>query len=159
VGGDRGSYFPGRAYGSAEYRGRSQEYVDLICTAMIRQSRSANWLSSWMCSAIAALSARRTAQIFAAAEKHKLAVRAHMGQLTETRLGPILQYRPASLDHMDYVNHADLPALAQSDTVATFVPGANYFLGLARYPDARRLVASGVAIALATDYNPAHRQR
>jgi len=48
----------------------------------------------------------------------------------------------------------NLPALAQSDTVATFVPGANYFLGLARYPDARRLVASGVAIALATDYNP-----
>ena len=55
---------------------------------------------------------------------------------------------------MDYVNDADLPALAKSDTIATFVPGANYFLGLAKYPDARRLIASGVAVALATDYNP-----
>ena len=43
---------------------------------------------------------------------------------------------------MDYANDADLAALAQSDTVATFVPGANYFLGLSRYPDARRLIAS-----------------
>jgi imidazolonepropionase len=55
---------------------------------------------------------------------------------------------------MDYVNEADLPALAGSNTVATLVPGANYFLGLSRYPDARRLIESGVAVALATDYNP-----
>ncbi len=55
---------------------------------------------------------------------------------------------------MDHVNDADLPALAQTDTVATLVPGANYFLGLARYPDARRFIAAGAAVALATDYNP-----
>jgi imidazolonepropionase len=55
---------------------------------------------------------------------------------------------------MDHVNDADLPALASSDTIATFVPGANYFLGLSKYPDARRFIESGVAVALATDYNP-----
>jgi imidazolonepropionase len=55
---------------------------------------------------------------------------------------------------MDHVNDADLPALAQSDTIATFVPGANYFLGLSKYPDARRFIESGTAVALATDYNP-----
>jgi imidazolonepropionase len=55
---------------------------------------------------------------------------------------------------MDHVNDADLPALAQSDSIATFVPGANYFLGLTRYPNARRFIESGVAVALATDYNP-----
>jgi imidazolonepropionase len=101
-----------------------------------------------------AFSADETAEIFAAAEKHGLAVRAHVGQLSETRLGPLLRYHPASLDHMDHVNDADLPALTQSATVATFVPGANYFLGLARYPNARRFIDSGVAVALATDYNP-----
>jgi len=101
-----------------------------------------------------AFTAGECEQIFAAAEEHGLAVRAHVGQLSETRLGPLLRYQPASLDHMDHVNDADLLALAQSDTVATFVPGANYFLGLARYPDARRFIASGVAVALATDYNP-----
>ena len=55
---------------------------------------------------------------------------------------------------MDYVNDADLPALANSETIATLVPGANYFLGLSRYPKARQLIEAGVAIALATDYNP-----
>jgi imidazolonepropionase len=38
--------------------------------------------------------------------------------------------------------------------VATLVPGANYFLGLDHYPPARRLIDEGVAVALATDYNP-----
>jgi imidazolonepropionase len=101
-----------------------------------------------------AFSSEETGRIFAAAEEHKLAVRAHVGQLSETRLESLLRCKPASLDHMDYVNDADLPALAKSDTVATFVPGANYFLGLSRYPDARKLIESGIAVALATDYNP-----
>jgi imidazolonepropionase len=77
-----------------------------------------------------------------------------MGQLSETRVEPLLRFRPASLDHMDYVNDADLAALAASETVATFVPGANYFLGVTRYPNARKFIGAGVAVALATDYNP-----
>jgi imidazolonepropionase len=142
-----------------EYRARSherpQEYVELICREMIpavAKRKLAQFVDVF--SDRGAFSAEETAQIFAAAEEHGLAVRAHLGQLSETRLGPLLRYRPASLDHMDYVNDADLPALAQSATVATFVPGANYFLGLSRYPNARRFIDSGVAVALATDYNP-----
>ena len=77
-----------------------------------------------------------------------------MGQLSETRLEPFLRFDPASLDHMDYVNEADLPALAASGTMATLVPGANYFLGLSRYPNARQFIEAGVAVAMATDYNP-----
>ncbi len=138
-----------------EYRGRSQQYVDLVCNEMIPTvaKRKLAQFVDVFCDR-GAFSADETAQIFAAAAKHSLAVRAHVGQLSETRLGPLLRFRPASLDHMDYINDADLPALAQSDTVATFVPGANYFLGLTRYPDARRFIESGAAVALATDYNP-----
>ncbi|HEU5413637.1 MAG TPA: amidohydrolase family protein, partial [Candidatus Angelobacter sp.] len=44
--------------------------------------------------------------------------------------------------------------LAGSDTVAVLLPGANYFLGHKDYPGARRLIDSGVAVALATDFNP-----
>src|SRR5580700_1172155 len=101
-----------------------------------------------------AFSASETLQIFAAAKRQNLAVRGHVGQLSETRLGPLLRYQPASFDHMDHVSDADLPALARSETIATFVPGANYFLGLTRYPEARRFIEFGVAVALATDYNP-----
>lgn len=138
-----------------EYRGRSQEYVDLVCNEMmpaVARRKLAQFVDVFCDQG--AFSAEEAAQIFIAAEEHGLAVRAHLGQLSETRLGPLLRYRPASLDHMDYVNDADLPALAQSDTVATLVPGANYFLGLSRYPNARRFIESGVAVALATDYNP-----
>ncbi len=138
-----------------EYRGRAAEYVDLVSNEMmplVAKRKLAKFVDVF-CDR-GAFSAEETDVIFAAAERHGLAVRAHVGQLSETRLMPLLRYHPASFDHMDHVNDADLDVLAQTDTVATFVPGANYFLGLARYPDARRLIESGVAVALATDYNP-----
>jgi imidazolonepropionase len=138
-----------------EYRGRSQEYVDLVCNEMVpavAKRKLARFVDVF-CDR-GAFSAGEATLIFAAAEEHGLAVRAHLGQLSETRLGPLLRFQPASLDHMDHINDADLPALAQSDTVATFVPGANYFLGMSQYPNARRFIESGVAVALATDYNP-----
>jgi imidazolonepropionase len=138
-----------------EFRGRSQKYVEIVCKEMmpaVAKRKLASFVDVF-CDR-GAFSAEETAQIFQAAEKHGLAVRAHMGQLSETRIAPFLKFRPASLDHMDHVNEADLPALAHSDVVATFVPGANYFLGLSRYPDARRLIEAGVAVAVATDYNP-----
>jgi imidazolonepropionase len=77
-----------------------------------------------------------------------------MGQLSETALEPFLKFRPASFDHMDHVSEGDISKLAKTDTLATLVPGANYFLGLTKYPNARHLIDSGVAVALATDYNP-----
>jgi imidazolonepropionase len=94
------------------------------------------------------------AQIFEAAQQHGLSVRAHMGQLTETNLRPFLRFNPASFDHMDHVSENDIALLARHDTLATLVPGANYFLGIKEYAPARRLIDAGVPVALATDYNP-----
>jgi imidazolonepropionase len=138
-----------------EYRGRPREYVDLVCRRMmpVVAEKKLAAFADVFCER-GAFSADEAQQIFRAARAHGLAVRAHMGQLSETRLGPFLRFEPASLDHMDHVNDADLPALARSNTIATLVPGANYFLGLSRYPDARKFIEAGVAVALATDYNP-----
>ena len=138
-----------------EYRGRSREYVKMVCKEMIpavAKGKLARFVDIF-CDR-GAFSAEETVQIFKASGEQGLAVRAHMGQLSETRLEPFLRFKPASLDHMDYVDDGDLPALAASETVATFVPGANYFLGLSRYPEARKFIDAGVAVALATDYNP-----
>jgi len=149
------STFLGAHVAPPEFRGHSQDYVDLVCNEMIpavARRKLAQFVDVFCDHG--AFSAAQTEQIFAAARQHGLAVRGHVGQLSETRLGPLLHYEPASLDHMDHVNDADLVALARSDTVATFVPGANYFLGLARYPNARRFIEAGAAVALATDYNP-----
>ena len=138
-----------------EFQGRSQKYVETVCKEMIPQAakRKLARFVDVFCDK-AAFSPQETEQIFQAAEQHGLNVRAHMGQLSETALQPFWRFSPASFDHMDHVNESDIPRLAQSDTVATLVPGANYFLGLKDYPDARRLIDRGVAVALATDYNP-----
>ncbi len=77
-----------------------------------------------------------------------------MGQLTETALRQFLRFNAASFDHMDHVSEDDIAHLAKHNTVATLVPGANYFLGLKEYPRARNLIDAGVPVALATDYNP-----
>jgi imidazolonepropionase len=95
-----------------------------------------------------------TLKIFAAAQAHGLAVRAHVSQLVRTPLAKLLSFNPVSLDHVDHVNETDIAHLARSRTVATLVPGANYFLGLEQFPPARKLIDAGVAVALATDFNP-----
>ena len=138
-----------------EFRENRQAYVDAVCDQMMPAiaKRKLAQFADVFCDR-GAFTAQESERIFRAASDNGFALRAHMGQLTETRIEPFLRFKPASLDHMDYVNEADFPALAASDTVATFVPGANYFLGLSRYPNARRFIEAGVAVALATDYNP-----
>jgi len=138
-----------------EFQGCSQKYVEIVCKEMIPQAakRKLAQFVDVFCDQ-GAFTPKETEQIFAAAEKHGLSVRAHMGQLSETVLEPFLRFNPASFDHMDHVNESDITRLAKRDTVATLVPGANYFLGLKDYADARRLIEAGVPVALATDYNP-----
>ncbi|MEK7742839.1 MAG: amidohydrolase family protein, partial [Elusimicrobiota bacterium] len=48
----------------------------------------------------------------------------------------------------------DLLALREAGTTAVLAPGSNHFLGLERFPDARRIIDAGVPVALATDFNP-----
>jgi imidazolonepropionase len=138
-----------------EFQGCSQKYVEIVCIEMIPRAakRKLAQFVDVFCDQ-GAFTAEETEQIFAASEKYGLSVRAHMGQLSETALGPFLRFDPASFDHMDHVNEDDVTELAKHDTVATLVPGANYFLGMKEYPNARRFIDAGVPVALATDYNP-----
>ena len=138
-----------------EFQGRSQKYIEIVCKEMIPLAarRKLAQFVDVFCDK-GAFTPEETEQIFVAAAKHGLSVRAHMGQLSETLLWPFLRFNPASFDHMDHVNEDDIPQLAKRDTVATLVPGANYFLGMKDYPNARRLIDAGVPVALATDYNP-----
>ncbi len=160
---DAASHWPGTVVATLlgahvvpkEFQGRSQNYVEAVCKEMIPQAarRKLAQFVDVFCER-GAFTAAETEQIFAAAEQHGLSVRAHVGQLTETALAPFLRFNPASLDHMDHVNEDDVAQLAKQNTVATLVPGANYFLGLSEYPRARKLIDAGVPVALATDYNP-----
>jgi imidazolonepropionase len=138
-----------------EFHGRSQEYVEVVCREMIplaAKHKLAQFVDVF--TDRGAFSAEDTEKIFDAAKKHGLGVRAHVCQLSETELRPLLRFNIASLDHLDHVSDEDIRQLAKTETVATLVPGANYFLGLEKFPPARKLIDGGAAVALATDYNP-----
>jgi imidazolonepropionase len=138
-----------------EFQGRSQNYVETVCKEMIPRAarRKLAQFVDVFCDK-GAFTPAEAEQIFEATKQHGLSVRGHMGQLSETVLRPFLRFNPASFDHMDHVNDDDILELARHDTIATLVPGANYFLGLKEYPKARKLIDAGVPLALATDYNP-----
>jgi imidazolonepropionase len=139
----------------AEFREHPDKYVEIVCREMIPQAakRKLARFVDVFCDH-GAFSAEQTERIFRAATENGLSVRGHMGQLTETALRPFMRFDPASFDHMDHVNDDDIAELANRDTIATLVPGANYFLGLKDYPPARKFIDAGVPVALATDYNP-----
>jgi imidazolonepropionase len=139
----------------AEFAGSPEEYVKKICEEMVplaAKKKLAQYVDVF-CER-GAFTLEQTERIFAAARKHGLGTRAHVCQFTPTRLAGLLKHKPASVDHMDCVHSDDVELLAQSDTVAVLLPGANYFLGHKEFPDARRLIDAGAAVALATDYNP-----
>jgi imidazolonepropionase len=139
----------------AEFTGKSDQYVEKVCAEIVplAASRKLAAFVDVFCER-GAFTLEQSEKIFAAARSHGLGVRAHIGQFTASQLAPLLHHRPASLDHMDCIHPEDLALLARGDTVVTLLPGASYFLGHRDFPDARRLIESGVPVALATDFNP-----
>lgn len=138
-----------------EHKARPETYVREVCDQMIPKAAKKK-LATFVdvfCEE-GAFTLEQSQQVFAAAVEHGLRPRAHVGQFSPCSLAPLLRYGPASFDHMDHYHAADLPLLKQANTVCTLVPGANYFLGHRKYPDARSLIDSGASVALATDYNP-----
>jgi imidazolonepropionase len=138
-----------------EFEGRPEQYVRLVLSEMIprvAKRKLAQFLDVF--TERGAFSIEDTEAIFSQAIKYGLGVRAHVSQFSQTALRPLLRYFPASLDHMDHVDESELWELAGLETVATLVPGANYFLGLEKFPPARKLIDAGVPVALATDFNP-----
>jgi imidazolonepropionase len=145
-----------------EYEGREDKYVRIVCKEMIPRAaeRKLARFVDVFCDR-GAFTPASTEHVFLAAREHGLGVRAHVCQLSHYELAPLLKYDPASLDHMDCVGDDDIAALAGQSAVspahqavATLLPAANHFLRLGRFPDARKLIDTGVPVALATDYNP-----
>ena len=138
-----------------ELKNRKDEFVDRVCGEMIPRV-AAEGLAVFV-----DLFCERgyfdlgdLAKVAAAGKKAGLKLKVHSEQLSRLgSLGASIAAGAVTADHLDCVEEADLPALANSTTVACLVPGSNYFLGKP-YPPARRLLDSGAAVALATDYNP-----
>jgi imidazolonepropionase len=138
-----------------EFQNKPQRYVREVCDKMIpvaARRKLAAFVDIFY--ERGAFTLEDCEQVFEAAAQHGLGVRAHAGQFSAAELWPLLRFHPASFDHMDCINGEDIPQLERRDTLATLLPGSNYFLGLEKFPPARTLIEGGVAVALATDYNP-----
>jgi imidazolonepropionase len=95
-----------------------------------------------------------TRQIFEAAKQHALAVRGHIGQLSDLGAAELLaEFGALSADHLELVSPAGIAALARAGTVAVMLPGACVQLRLP-VPPVAALRAAGVPLAIATDLNP-----
>jgi imidazolonepropionase len=128
-------------------------YVELVCGDMLTAcAPHARWIDVF-CDR-GAFDAEQARTIIAAGQGAGLTPRLHANQLEP---GPGIQLAvemgAASADHCTHLSPADIDALANSNTVATLLPLAE-FSTRAIYPDARRLLDAGVRVALATDCNP-----
>lgn len=138
-----------------EFKEKPDEYVELLCAELLPKvawQKLAQYVDVFC--EHGAFTLAQTERILREAARHGLRSRVHVGQLTNTPLATILAHHPVSADHLDCLEKADVAALAAGETVATLLPGANYFLATKKYPPARKLIDAGAAVALATDYNP-----
>ncbi|AWB96463.1 imidazolonepropionase [Agromyces badenianii] len=133
--------------------GAADAYVDLVVGEMLTAcAPHARWIDAF-CER-GAFTPEQSRRVLEAGAAAGLGVRVHGNQLGEgggVRLA--VELGAASVDHCTYLSDADVAALAAGDTVATLLPGVE-FSTRQPYPDARRLLAAGVTVALASDCNP-----
>lgn len=95
-----------------------------------------------------------TLRLMEAAVKYGLTPKVHANQLS--RSGGVqagIQCGAVSVDHLEYVEQPEIDALLSSNTMPTILPGAQFFLQLPN-PPARKMIAAGLPLAIASDYNP-----
>ncbi|GAA1246979.1 imidazolonepropionase [Oryzihumus leptocrescens] len=140
----------------AEYADRREDYVALVTGPMLQAcAPHARWVDVFCEPHSAhAFTADEAREVLLAGRAAGLELRVHGNQLGH---GPGVQLAvelgAASVDHCTYLTDADVDALAGSATVATLLPGVE-FSTRSPWPDGRRLLDTGVSVALATDCNP-----
>jgi imidazolonepropionase len=137
----------------SEYAGRQDQYVALVCGEMLSACAPASRWIDVFCEE-GAFDVDQSRAVLEAGRAAGLGLRVHANQL---RPGPgvrlACELGAASADHCTFLTDDDLEALAASGTVATFLPATD-FATRQPYPDARRAIAAGVCVALATNTNP-----
>ncbi|MFE4651268.1 imidazolonepropionase [Streptomyces sp. NPDC056707] len=138
---------------SPDYADDPAGYVDLVTGPMLDACAPyARWVDVF-CEK-GAFDGDQARAILTAGMAKGLHPRVHANQLSN---GPGVQLAveldAASADHCTHLTDADVDALAQGNTVATLLPGAE-FSTRADWPDARRILDAGATVALSTDCNP-----
>ena len=139
-----------------EYRARREQYVSLIIDEMlprIAQEKLAEYCDVFCEEKV--FTTDESWKILSAARCHGLALRMHADQLSlsggaklAAELGTI------TADHLEHTNAEGIAALKEARVQPVLLPGSVYALGSTRYPAAREMVDAGLAVVLATDFNP-----
>jgi imidazolonepropionase len=137
----------------SQYQDRPDDYVELVCGAMLEAcARHCRWIDVF-CEQ-GAFDADQSRAVLRAGQKAGLGLRVHANQLGEgPGVGVAVEMGAASADHCTHLSDSDVEALAASDTVATFLPVTD-FSTRQPYPNARRVLDAGATVAIATNCNP-----
>jgi imidazolonepropionase len=135
------------------FSGNSDEYVSLVIGEMLDEvEANSKWIDVF-CDR-GAFTAEQSRTILKAGIAKGLAPRLHANQLEAGEGIAIgVELDAASVDHVSHFTDADIALLSNSNTVATFLPGAE-FSTRSKYPDARRMLEAGIDLAIASDCNP-----
>ena len=139
-----------------DYRSRREEYISLIINEML--PRVAHDDLAEFCDVFCednVFTVGESRQILSAARGHGFGLRMHADQLSLSggaRLAAEL--RTATADHLEHTDADGIAALKYAGVQPVLLPGSVYALGSSRYPQAREMIEAGLAVVLATDFNP-----
>ena len=94
-------------------------------------------------------------KILSTAKKLGLRLRGHVDQLTNSGGAKLMAEMGATTaDHLEQTDEQGIAALKKANVQPVLLPGSVYALGSSRYPRSREMIEAGLAIVLATDFNP-----
>jgi len=97
----------------------------------------------------------QTRKILSEGKKLGLSLRGHVDQLTNSGGAKLLADMGANTaDHLEQTDEQGIAALKKANVQPVLLPGSVYALGSSRYPRAREMIEAGLAVVLATDFNP-----
>jgi imidazolonepropionase len=139
-----------------EFSGRMAEYIELIAAEMIpevvRQGLAESCDIFCESGYFDGAAARR---ILGAAKAAGLKLRMHADQLTNSGGAALAaELRAVTADHLEQTEEDGIAAMKSAGVQPVLLPGSVYALGKTRYPKARAMIDAGLAVVLATDFNP-----
>jgi len=139
----------------AEFLTQRSHYVELLCEQMIPRIAAEN-LAEY-CDVFVeqgAFSCDEARQILNTARRYGMKLKVHADQLSDQDAAALAaELQATSAEHLEYVSDKGIAALAHAGVVAVSLPLASLYLGERQTPS-RRLMNAGVAVAVATDFNP-----
>jgi imidazolonepropionase len=139
-----------------EYKSRRQMYVSLVINEML--PRVAEEKLAEYCDVFCETDVFTTDeawQILSAARCHGLGLRVHADQLSLSGGAKLAaELNAATADHLEHTDANGIAALKAAKVQPVLLPGSVYALGSNRYPAAREMIEAGLAVVLATDFNP-----